>query len=148
MLNFKRREIQSCPGVTHSGDTMDDVNQMGHHTIKVSLKSIPSHIDLLVFTLSAWKAPDMSKFRNLSLQFWDEKDPNKLLCKDMVKSVSKSQAVIMCFVTASETRQWKVFSIKRRSAGNAMDYDPLKESIQKILKWPKFWKLYSSKNIS
>ena len=115
-------------GVTHSGDVMDDVKRLGHHTINVKLKSLPSSVDKLFFTLSAWNSPDISKYKNPSLRFFDAKEPNKQLCSDQMQHAAHSQAIIMgslCKINHS----WKVLSLRKQSAGNAKNYSPLQQTI-------------------
>ena len=123
---------KSCSAVQHSGDVMDSKKRLGHHTINVSIKSIPSHIDKLVFTLSAWNSPNISKYPNPSLRFFDAKFPNKQLCSDAMNHAAYSQAIIMCCLS-KKGGQWNVFSLKAPSAGNAKDYNPLKSKIVNLI---------------
>ena len=119
-------------GVTHSGDVMDDVKRLGHHTINVKLKSLPSSVDKLFFTLSAWNSPNISKYKNPSLRFFDAKEPNKQLCSDQMQYAVYSQAIIMgslCKINHS----WKVLSLRKQSAGNAKNYSPLQQTIGRVI---------------
>ena len=50
-----------------------------------------------------------------------------------------SRAIIMCCLTNKEGG-WHVFSLKHLSAGNAMDYDPLKKNIATLIKAGYVWK--------
>ena len=128
VVDYAHMASQSCTAVKHSGDVMDDAKQLGHHTINVSIKSIPAHINKLVFTLSAWNSPNISKYPNPSLKFFDAKYPNKQLCDDTMSHAAFSQAIIMCCLT-NRGGGWKVFSLKNPSAGNARNYEPLKKTI-------------------
>lgn len=119
-------------GVTHSGDVLDDSKEIGHHTIKVTLKSLPSSVDKLFFTLSAFCSPNISKYKNPSLRFFDAKEPNKQLCSDRMDHAAYSQAIIMCSL-CKINRIWKVFSLRTLSAGNAQDYSPLQQTISGII---------------
>ena len=119
-------------GVTHSGDVLDDSKEIGHHTIKVTLKSLPSSVDKLFFTLSAFCSPNISKYKNPSLRFFDAKEPNKQLCSDRMDHAAYSQAIIMCSL-CKINHTWKVFSLRTLSAGNAKDYSPLKQTISGII---------------
>ncbi|CAB4033393.1 Ubiquitin-60S ribosomal L40, partial [Paramuricea clavata] len=123
---------QLRPAVVHSGDVMDEDNQLGHHTIKVSIKSIPDNISTLVFALSAWNAPNISKYPNPSLKFFDARCPNRQLCDDRMEDVAYSQAIIMCFLT-KRGGKWRVVSVKRPSAGNAKDYELLQKTIVDLI---------------
>ena len=119
-------------GVSHSGDVMDHKKCVGHHTISVQLKSLPININKLFFTLSAWNSPNISKYRNPSLRFFDAKEPNKQLCSDQMGHAAYSQAVIMCSLSKIDG-VWKVFSLRTLSAGNAKDYSPLQQTIGGII---------------
>jgi len=116
--------------VYHSGDVMDDAKCLGHHTINVKLKSLPPAVDKLFFTLSAWMSPNISKYKNPSLRFFDAKETNKQLCSDQMQHAAYSQAIIMCSLSKINGA-WKVFSLRTLSAGNAMNYAPLQETILK-----------------
>jgi len=123
---------QVYTGVTHSGDVMDDAKRLGHHTINVKLKSLPPAVDKLFFTLSAWNSPNISKYKNPSLRFFNAKEPNKQLCSDRMDHAAHSQAIIMCSLSKINGA-WKVFSLRTLSAGNAKDYEPLQKTINGII---------------
>ncbi|CAH3186653.1 unnamed protein product [Porites lobata] len=129
LVDFSHRGFS---GVTHSGDVMDDTKRLGHHTINVKLKSLPSSVDKLFFTLSAYGSPNISKFKNPSLRFFDAKEPDKQLCSDRMDHAAYSQAIIMCSLCKINHR-WKVFSLRTRSAGNAKNYSPLQQTIGGII---------------
>jgi stress response protein SCP2 len=131
LVDYKQR-VSKNKAVKHSGDLRDDDNRLGHHTIDISIKSLPSHIDHLVFTLSAFTRPNISKYRNLSLRFYDARCPNKQLCDDRMDEVANSKAVIMCFLIKRD-KKWRVVGAKRPCDGNAIDYGPLKETIEKLI---------------
>ena len=133
VVDYRRRASQSCSAVMHSGDKMDDAKRLGHHTINVWIKSIPAHINKLVFTLSAWRSPNISKYPNPSLRFFDAKFPHTQLCDDEMSHAAHSQAIIMCCLTKRGS-EWQVFSLKSLSAGNAMNYGPLKNSIVNLVR--------------
>lgn len=118
--------------VSHSGDVMDDSKRLGHHTINVKLKSLPASTDKLFFTLSAWNSPNISKYKNPSLRFFDAKEPNKQLCSDQMQNAAYSQAIIMCSLSKIDG-SWKVFSLRTPSAGNAKNYSPLQQTIGGII---------------
>ena len=139
VVDFHHKESR-CSAVTHSGDVVDDAKKRGHQTIKVSIKSIPSRINRLVFTLSAWNSPSISKYTNPSLNFYDARCPDKQLCDDRMDQVADSQAIIMCCLTHRNSK-WRVVSLKHPSRGNAMDYEPLKNTIVSLILLEKGLKL-------
>ena len=128
----KNNKAGKAPAVKHSGDVRNDDERKCHQTIDVSMKSLPSSVDRLAFTLSAFTSPDISKFRNLSLQFYDARCPRKQLCDDKMDEVTSSQAVVMCFLTKTN-KKWRVVSVKHPSRGNVLDYGPLKDAIASIV---------------
>lgn len=129
IVDFRQRAFS---GISHSGDMMDEANRLGHHTIRVQLKSLPSNINKLFFTLSAWSSPNISKYPNPSLRFFDAKEPNKQLCSDQMGHAAYSQAVIMCSLSKIDG-VWKVFSLRTLSAGNANNYSLLQQTIGGII---------------
>ena len=131
IADYKRVE-RFFGSVSHSGDVMDDAKRLGHHTINVKLKSLPANVNKLFFTLSAWMSPNISKYKNPSLRFFDAKEPDKQLCSDQMQHAAHSQAIIMCSLSKIEGA-WKVFSLRTLSAGNAKDYTPLEQTINGII---------------
>lgn len=117
----------------HSGDVMNHAERIGHHTIKVKLKNIPSSITHLFFTLSAWNSPSLSKYPNPSLKFYETKRPNVNLCKTTFTHANHSQAVIMCSMSRSDGT-WTIFESGKLSAGNAKNYEPLIQTIRKLIR--------------
>ncbi len=132
VVDYNNRASQSCSAVKHSGDVMDDTKRLGHHTINVSIKSLPDHVNKLVFTLSAWNSPNISKYPNPSLRFFDAMFPDTQLCSDEMSGAVHSQAIIMCCLT-NRGSGWQVFSLKHLSAGNSENYEPLKNSIVDLI---------------
>jgi stress response protein SCP2 len=131
VVDYNHRASRSR-AVKHSGDVMDDEKRLGHHTIKVSIKSLPAHINKLVFTLSAWNSPNISKYPNPSLRFFDAMSPDTQLCSDEMSGAVHSQAIIMCCLT-NRGSGWQVFSLKHLSDGNSENYEPLKNSIVDLI---------------
>ncbi|XP_046352764.2 uncharacterized protein LOC124132734 [Haliotis rufescens] len=118
--------------VKHSGDIINHSKRQGHHIINVSLKNIPSNVSHLFFTLSAWTAPNISKYPNPSLKFYEADKPNTDLCKTTFTHANHSQAVIMCSVSRSGGG-WAIYESGKLSAGNAKRYDPIKGSIRTLI---------------
>lgn len=120
------------PGIEHSGDVMDDKNRIGHHTIDLHLKKIPTDITHLFFTLSAWSSPTISKFPNPSLKFYDASNKEKDLCSTSFTHANSSQAVIMCSLSKKSGR-WQIYKSGKLSAGNANNYAPLVATIENLI---------------
>ncbi|XP_067672832.1 uncharacterized protein [Haliotis asinina] len=118
--------------VKHSGDILDRIKNQGHHVINVYLKKIPSNVTHLFFTLSAWNSPNISKYPNPSLKFYEADKPHTDLCKTSFTHANHSEAVIMCSVSRSGG-QWAIYESGKLSTGNARHYDPIKGSIQTLI---------------
>ena len=127
------RRSRSTIAIRHSGDVMDNRHRIGHHTISVSLKKIPSNVTHLFFTLSAWNSPNIAQYPNPSLKFYDASKPGTDLCKTTFNHAKNSKAVVMCSVSRNASGNWEIFESGQLSAGNAMDYQPLISTIQKLI---------------
>ncbi|XP_028396110.1 uncharacterized protein LOC114520098 [Dendronephthya gigantea] len=132
VVDYRNKASKSCPAVEHSGDVMHDKDKLGHHTISVSTQSIPAEVNRLVFTLSAWNAPNVSKYTNPSLKCYDKKKQNEQLCDDVLGCAANLKAIIMCCLT-KRSDEWQVVSLKYPSAGNAKNYDQLKTTIEHLI---------------
>lgn len=131
LADFRRSTLK---GVTHSGDVMDDCNRIGHHTIDVHLKQVPSNVTHLFFTLSAWQSPNISRFPNPSLKFYEASDMKKDLCKTTFTEAGNSQAIVMCSLSKNKQGRWEIYENGKLSAGNAMDYSPIKSTISNLIR--------------
>lgn len=132
IVDYNSKSFENA--VEHSGDVMDDDKRLGHHTINVKLKSLPSTIGKLFFILSAWNSPNISKYKNPRMRFFDPREPEVELCGYQMEHAGQSQAVILCSLSKIN-ESWKVLSPCLLSAGNARDYTPLKQTIsERIIK--------------
>lgn len=132
VVDWSHKKSMTCTAVWHSGDVLDVKNNLGHHTINVKLKSMHSGINKLFFTLSAWNSPNISRYPNPSLRFFDARSPKKQLCSTAMEHAAYSQAIIMCSLCKLDGA-WKVLGLRRLSRGNAKDYGPLKETILQLI---------------
>jgi stress response protein SCP2 len=130
LADYRHHSVQ---GIKHSGDVMNDFNRTGHHTIHVYLKELPSNVTHLFFTLSAWNSPNISKYPNPSLKFYEASNILKDLCKTTFTHANNSQAVVMCSVSRSSHGRWGVYESGKLSAGNASRYGPIKNTIQNLI---------------
>ncbi len=118
--------------IYHSGDRIDKDKKQGHHIIKVNMKAIPKSVTHVFFTLSSYKSPVISHFKNLSLRFYDQDNPSKMLCDGQTKKGENNEAIVMCSLSKMEGH-WYVHDNGVVSKGNARNYDPLKSTILKII---------------
>lgn len=130
LADYRRNHL---PGITHSGDVIDEANRIGHHTIHVYLKQIQSNVTHLFFTLSAWNSPNISKYPNPSLKFYEAGNMKKDLCKTTFTHAGNSQAVIMCSLSKNTQGRWEIYESGKLSSGNAKNYAPLQSTISKLI---------------
>ncbi|XP_052688510.1 uncharacterized protein LOC128167052 [Crassostrea angulata] len=133
-LNLADYENRYRNGISHSGDVMDNRKRIGHHTIHVYLKQIPSNVTHLFFTLSAWSSPNIARYPNPSLKFYEASNREKDLCKTTFTHARNSQAVVMCSVSKNSQGRWEIYESGKLSAGNASNYGPLKSTISNLIK--------------
>jgi len=130
VVDYRNRAF-SGNSIWHSGDVMDSLKRIGHHTIEVRLKDLPASVTRLFFTLSAWNSPTIAHYPNPSLKFFEASNKSKDLCSTTFTHARHSQAVIMCYV-ARTGAQWKIYNCGKLSAGNAKNYKPLISTIQSL----------------
>ncbi|XP_053401087.1 uncharacterized protein LOC123549658 [Mercenaria mercenaria] len=121
--------------IKHSEKNLTDPGaKTGHQTIHVHLKSVPGNITHLYFTLSSWRSPNLSEFRNPSLKFYEASSENVNLCETTFGHALSSQAVIMCSVVRAGTK-WQIFECGAGSlvAGNAKCYNPIRARIAELI---------------
>lgn len=128
VCDYRRRVVVSN-AIRHSGDIMDKYQRKGHHTINVHLKQIPSDVTKMFFTLSAWNSPNISRYPNPSLKFYQADKPNVDLCKTTFTHAGYSQAVVMCSLSRASDGTWQIYESGKVSAGNAKRYAPLQSTI-------------------
>lgn len=133
-LNLADFAHHNLNGITHSGDVMDHSKRIGHHTIDVNLKQLSSNVTHLFFTLSAWSCPNIARYPNPSLKFYEASNKEKDLCKTSFTHAANSQAVVMCSVSKNAQGRWEIFESGKLSAGNACNYAPLQSTISSLIK--------------
>lgn len=131
LADYRKRNLN---GITHSGDVMNDYARTGHHTIHVYLKQLPNNVTHLFFTLSAWNSPNIAKYPNPSLKFYEASNTKKDLCKTTFTHAGNSQAVVMCSVSKNSLGRWEIYESGKLSAGNARHYAQLKSTISNLIK--------------
>ena len=119
--------------VIHSGDRMYDTLKRGHHIINISMKNIPEAITHLFFTLSAFNSPTISRYPNPSLKFYEELNKGVNLCKTSFTHALYSEAVVMCSMSRDSDGNWNIYESGKLSSGNAANYTPLVQTIQRLI---------------
>ncbi|OWF52740.1 hypothetical protein KP79_PYT06322 [Mizuhopecten yessoensis] len=121
-------------GLKHSGDIMNKIKRIGHHTINVHLKNIPTEVTKMFFTLSAWNSPNIARYPNPSLKFYQANNPTVDLCKTTFQHARTSQAVIMCSLSRNTDGTWQIYESGKLSSGNAKNYGPLSSTIVGLIR--------------
>ena len=122
--------------IIHSEKNMTEPgSKTGHQSIHVHLKKVPVNVTHLYFTLSSWKSPDLSTFKNPNLKFFDASDENVNLCETTFTHALKSQAVIMCSVVRTG-REWQIFECGTSGLvnGNSKKYNPIRKVIVDLIR--------------
>ncbi|XP_033734839.1 uncharacterized protein LOC117323600 [Pecten maximus] len=132
VCDYRRRMPMN--GLHHSGDIMDNINRVGHHTIHVHLKQLTGNVTKLYFTLSAWSSPDIARYPNPSLKFYQADNPTVDLCKTTFTHARASQAVVMCSLSRDTNGMWQIYESGKLSSGNANNYAPLNSTIVSLIK--------------
>ena len=131
---WRNRSIPDCPGVTHSGPAdMDYTKREGRHRVDIALKSVPSHIDKIVFTLSAWRSSSASAYPFRRLRFYDVDCPDQELCSDDMNGLLHNESIIMCNLSRKKGR-WSVIEVKCGAEGCTKSLTPLEEKIQELIR--------------
>lgn len=136
-IYWRNGSISECPGVKHSGPAdMDYTKGKGHHRVEISLKSVPGHIDKIVFTLSAWRSSSVSAYPFRILRFYDVNfsDQDKPLCSDDISSLLHHESIIMCYLSKDWTGKWSVTSLKCGAEGCTKSLSKLQEEIQELIR--------------
>ena len=131
---YRRTSLLTCPGVVHSGPAgIVHLSREGRQKVTVNLKSIPHHVDKLVFTLSAWAAPTISEYPYYKLNFYDVNFPDKQLCSERVDVHLKYyKSIIMCCLS-KKNEKWEVIEVKKGSDGFTRNYYPLERKIDTLI---------------
>ena len=97
------------------------------------MSDLPPTVTKLYFILSSWNSPSIGYFPNPSFKLYDTEKPDDQLCSYKLRAAASSKAVIMCAVIRNKNKTtWDVFEIGKLSAGNAKDYTPIKNTIEKL----------------
>uniref|UniRef100_A0A6B2L9A8 Ubiquitin-like domain-containing protein n=1 Tax=Arcella intermedia TaxID=1963864 RepID=A0A6B2L9A8_9EUKA len=119
-------------GVSHSGDVMDHSNRIGHHTIEVDLNLISPDVTKIFFTLSAFHSKTIGAFIQPTVKVYDKTAPTVELSSFSIKQAAKYPCVIM-FGLERQSTGWISTTLGIFSAGNAKNYQPVKEKIAEML---------------
>ena len=132
--HFVTYSVKSAHGgaIKHSGDVMDDSVKKGHHKIEVHLSKLPKYITHVYFTLSAWKAGNISDYRDPGLRFYEKSRPGAPLCKDETYKSGRDEAIVICSLSRSDD-QWMVHSSGAHTDGRLSRVEPLLKTIQALI---------------
>ena len=132
-IYWRNRSISECRGVEHTGPAdMDYTKREGHHKVDIALKSIPQHIDKIVFTLSAWRSSSVSAYPFRRLRFYDVNFPDQELCSASMDGLLHYESIIMCYLSRKEST-WSVFEVKCGAEGCTKSFGPLQRKIEELI---------------
>jgi stress response protein SCP2 len=125
----------STPCISHSGDVIDHENGVGQHTIDIDIKRLPSSVQSLFFTVSAWNST-LKEISQPSAHLYDVKEDTELCSYQLeeTKDTKTKTAVVMCrlFRKTLQSR-WELKSIGQVGFGRAGSYDAILKDIRKYL---------------
>jgi hypothetical protein len=111
--------------VWHAGETMDNANRCGRHSMEVALDKLPSKSTDLYFTLSAPSNADISRYEDLTIRIVDSENPGHELTTSIeLGEADALEAMVACCMASDGNRGWAVSSIGCTTPGNARDYRP------------------------
>lgn len=116
----------------HSGDKMDDRNRRGSHNITVELNRLDT-VDMLFFTLSSWNSKNLGAFGSPQVELVEASAPDDILATYIFEQKSTEQALIMCCLLKGPKGRWFIYQLGKASKGNAKKYDPIIETIKKLI---------------
>ncbi len=118
--------------LVHSGDVIYDDRNQGHHKITVNVSKLPERITHVFFTLSAYRAASVSKFRSPSVKLYPAENPEVSLCDDTSYDKCHKQAIVMCYLERSDGI-WSVHECGTSCDGYYHHVEPMLEAIQNII---------------
>jgi len=129
------RQVAYGGAVLHSGDIMEFGNNRGTHIIELNVRRIPSHIQSIVFVLSAFSRAKLKDIIQPTVHVHDSTTGMELCKYSHDSSVSaNNKAVIMSCLWREENLKshWHMdaFGIECVS-GDALNYSPIISQIQK-----------------
>jgi len=111
--------------VWHAGETMDNANRCGRHSMEVALDKLPSKSTDLYFALSAPSNADISRYEDLTIRIVDSENPGHELTTSIeLGEADALEAIVACRMASDGNRGWGVSSIGCTTQGNARDYRP------------------------
>ncbi|KAG2374011.1 hypothetical protein C9374_011676 [Naegleria lovaniensis] len=114
----------------HSGDVM--TSSSGNHVIKAKLSEVPSNVQYVFFVLSSYNSPTIEHFLSPGFKFFDVNHPETMLSEYNIQKAAKSQAVLVSVLYRTGTG-WNIAGLGILSAGNAKNYQPIKETVSQVL---------------
>ena len=118
---------KTAPGISHSGDQMDDATKRGTHTMNLTMADIPADTEWLMFTLSAYNCESIANFVTPSLSLTNADTDDVITTYDNSKAVD-SRALLICFARKQDKGKWEVAGMSLGAGGSAHDYTPTKEA--------------------
>merc|ERR1719265_917780 len=124
------------PGVlSHSGDQLDDAKQSGFHQIHVQLDGLPSNVQYLYITVSAW---DGAKLREIQQPFVRllETGGDELCRYNVDGADGNKTSILMCVLhrrperSTSQVSRWALEAIGEVGFGAADNYGPIHEMVE------------------
>jgi stress response protein SCP2 len=126
MVDYNNRDAD---GVQHSGDHQGKTR--GTHTINITLDNLPEKVEWLFFSMSAYNADSIAKFKEPMLHLTNDDSGEEITNYDNSKVVD-TRALLICYARKKAMGKWEVNGMSMPSGGSANDYTELSESCIKF----------------
>lgn len=117
--------------ITHSGDVLDYTKKEGHHTIRIDLSKLPSEVNNLYLTITAFTTT-LKEIKRPYIRFTDA-DLDQELCRYDLEQTDTGNhtAVVMAKLCRPDPKQpWRVLALGEICEGRASNYGPLVKTIK------------------
>lgn len=121
--------------LSHSGDQLDDAKQSGFHQIHVQLDGLPSNVQYLYITVSAWDGAKLRDIQQPSVRLL-ESGAGELCRYDVEGADGNKTSILMCVLhrrperSTSQVSRWALEAIGEVGFGAADNYGPILEMVE------------------
>jgi len=146
LLDYTHKVITSIDGqkiqenvLTHSGDQIDHEKSSGFHQIHIQLDALPSTVQYLYITVSAWSDAKLCDIHQPSVRLLESSGEE--LCRYDVEGADGAQtAIVMCVLhrrperSTSQVSRWALEAIGDVGLGAADRYEPIFDMVEAFRK--------------
>jgi len=136
---FKGKTLYNCVdyknrfavnGIAHSGNLMNNRLKIGRHIITVNLQELDARITHLVFVMCSFNVKSMANFISPAVKLYDTAHPDHQISEYSIVSAGDCKSIIMCCLSRTLQKGWRVYQLGLRSTGNVFKTKPILTKIQ------------------